>query len=199
MISRYALVLATYFAEKEAYREERIKVYKYGFELLISTILNILGIVLLSIILGALEGGILFCIAFIPLRLVAGGYHAKHHWSCILGFNVTFLGFIMLHHYMNNEHALPYSMTAIIVSSLLIWSLAPVEAVNKPLKELQRETQRKKSVTLACINLTLILLFYFVPTLTKHAQLFAFYSSGTLAASFFIVVAIFTRSSSESR
>ena len=189
MISKYALVLANHFAEKDMYSKEKINVYKYGFELLISTVLNISGILLISIVLGVIEGAVLFCMAFIPLRLAAGGYHAKHHWSCILGFNVIFFGFIMLHLYMNTKYALPYSLAAIAVSALLALSLAPVEAVNKPLKAAQRESQRKKSVLISSINFVLVLLFFVVPSIAKYAPFLAIYSSGTLAASLLLVVA----------
>ncbi|MDD3393236.1 MAG: accessory gene regulator B family protein [Anaerotignum sp.] len=189
MISKYALVLANHFAEKDMYSKEKINVYKYGFELLISTVLNISGILLISIVLGVIEGAVLFCMAFIPLRLAAGGYHAKHHWSCILGFNVIFFGIIMLHRYMNIKYALPYSLAAIAVSALLVWSLAPVEAFNKPLKDVQRERQRKKSVLISSINLALVLLFFVVPSIAKYAPFLAIYSSGTLAASLLLVVA----------
>lgn len=189
MISKYALLLANHFAKKDMYSKEKINVYRYGFELLISTVLNISGILLISIILGVIEGAMLFCLAFIPLRLVAGGYHAKHHWSCIFGFNVIFFGFIMLHHYMNIEYALPYSLAAIAVSALLVWSLAPVEAVNKPLKDVQRDKQRKKSVIISSLNLALVLLFFVVPSISKYAPALSIYSSGTLAASLLLTVA----------
>lgn len=190
MISKYALVLANHFAKKEMYSKEKINVYKYGFELLISTVLNISGIILISIILGGIEGAALFCMAFIPLRLTAGGYHAKHHWSCILGFNIIFLVFILLHHYMNIEYAFPYSLAAIAISALLVWSLAPVEAVNKPLKAAQRETQRKKSVVISSINLALVLLFFAVPAIDNFTPFLAIYSSGALAASLSLVMVV---------
>lgn len=189
MISKYALALASYFAKKDMYSKEKINVYKYGFELLISTVLNLSGIFLISIIWGEIEGIMFFCMAFIPLRLTAGGYHAKHHWSCILGFNAIYFGFIMFHHYMNIKYALPYSLAAIAVSSLLVWSLAPVEAINKPLKDGQRENQRNKSIVISSINLALVLLFFAVPAIAKYAPFLAIYSSGALAASLFLVVA----------
>ena len=190
MISKYAMVLANHFSEKDMYSKEKISVYKYGFELLISTVLNLSGVLVISIILGEIEGAVLFCMAFIPLRLAAGGYHAKHHWSCIIGFNVIFFAFIVLHHYMNIEYALPYSLVAITVSSLIVWSFAPVEAVNKPLKVVHRQTQRKKSIIISNINLVLVLLYFAIHAIAKHAHFLAIYSSGALAASLSLVIAV---------
>jgi len=91
---------------------------------------------------------------------------------------------------MNVGYLLLYSLSAIALLSLLIWLLAPVEAINKPLKEAQKKTQRKKSVVIACINLALAPIFYFVPALNRYAQIFGFYSSGMLAASLSLLAAV---------
>jgi accessory gene regulator B len=128
--------------------------------------------------------------AFIPLRLSAGGYHAKNHWSCILGFNITFFGFAALHLYMNMGNAQHYSLISVIISSLLVWSLASVEAVNKPLKDEQKGKQRKQSIIIVSINIAVTLLFYTVDAFAEYSPFLAFYNSGALAASIFLVVAM---------
>lgn len=190
MISKYALVLASHFANIEIYEKDKIGIYKYGFELLISTALNMLGIFIIALSTGTLLGAVFFCLAFIPLRLSAGGYHAKHHWSCILGFNAIFTGFVLLNKYVIAEYAFPYALAAIAVSSLLIWTLAPVEALNKPLKATQRVQQRERSIIIACVNLALVLLFNAVSWLARYEYFLAFYSSGALAAGGTLVVAV---------
>ena len=91
---------------------------------------------------------------------------------------------------MNAGYLLSYSLSTIALSSLLIRLLAPIEAVNKPLKDAQKKTQRKKSVVIASINLKMALIFYFVPALNGYAQIFGFYSSGVLAASLSLLAAV---------
>ena len=189
MISKFALVLAGHFADRDIYKREEISIYKYGFELLLSTILNMAGILLISVFMDTVVGAVFFCAAFIPLRLSAGGYHAKHHWSCIVGFNIIFLAFAALHHYMSAGHILPYLLVSVLISSLLIWSLAPVEAVNKPLKDEQRKRQRQRSIIIACVNLAITLLFFTGQSINKFLPLFAFYNSGALAASLSLLAA----------
>lgn len=189
MIAELALTLAKYFSAKEVYGKDKVVVYKYGFELLLSTIINLLGIFLISVVMGSVVDGILFCTAFIPLRLAAGGYHAKHHWSCIGIFNITFLAFAVLNRYLPAKYALIYALIAIMISSILIWVLAPVEAVNKPLKEAQREIQRQRSIVLACVNITLVLLFFGLERIRPFTPLFAYYCSGALAASLSLLIA----------
>lgn len=191
MISRFALVFAKHFASREVYGHEKINVYRYGFELLLSTVMNLLGLLIISMLLSVPIGAILFCMAFIPLRLAAGGYHAKHHWSCILEFNLIFLGFAILSQYLPSECVLIYSLLLSVISSIVIWSLAPVEAVNKPLVGIKKEKQRAKSITIACINLAVTLGFCSLKELrfSLPLPLLFFYISGAFAASMSLVAA----------
>ena len=189
MISRLALIWASFFAARNIYPHEKIDIYKYGFELLISTALNFLSILIISTLMGVISGAVLFCAAFIPLRLAAGGYHAKHHWSCVLGFNIVFLIFAHLNRLMIVEFTYLYIIASAIISTLFIWSLAPVAAVNKPLKVNQRERLRKRSIVIACVNLAVAELFCLVGALRNYSAFFAFYNSGALAASLSLIAA----------
>ena len=189
MISKLALILADYFATKSVYKHEEVNIYKYGFELLISTILNTIGILLVSLLMEVTIGAVLFCAAFVPLRLSAGGYHAKHHWSCILGFSMVFLVFALLNRFTLMEHIIPYSIASTIISALLVWSLAPVEAVNKPLGADRKSKQRHRSIYIVCVNLAVTEFFYAIKALNDYSTFLAFYNSGALAASLSLIVA----------
>lgn len=192
MIEKLSLALAKYFANKDVYSHNKINVYKYGFELLLSTVINLSCILLISIIMGVTIEAIFFCVAFIPLRLAAGGYHAKHHWSCVLEFNMIFLGFAVLQRFISIDFSMHFSFCAVIISSISIWSFAPVEALNKPLKPEQRKRQRNRSLLIACSNIAISLLFYTTDILGEYLKILAFYMSGALAASLSLTVAIIT-------
>ena len=69
-----------------SYQDE--KVYIYGFELLYSFSINILCILLWSTILGCVASVFTFLLFFVPIRIVAGGYHAKTYGSCFFGTNL---------------------------------------------------------------------------------------------------------------
>ena len=187
MIKKLAGVMACYCAEKEIYPPEKKNIYAYGFELLISTALNALGILITALFMDALLGAVLFTLAFIPLRINAGGYHTKHHWSCFLMVNIVFLLFAVLVKYMSASYVLPYVVFSCMVSSMLIWALSPVEAENKPLSGNQRERLRKRSIIIASINMTLTLIFVFIPQLPLTYM--GYYSSGALAASGSLIAA----------
>jgi accessory gene regulator B len=196
MIAKLAEKTALFFAKKNVYEYNKIDIYKYGFELLISTIINSFCIFLISILLGIVFEALLFVVAFIPLRLSAGGYHAKHHWSCILSMSITFSIFALILKYMNSNFVLLYSISTVFVSSLLIWAFSPVEAVNKPLKDEQREKQRSQSILLVSMNMAVATISYLFPLVPKI--MIAFYVSGMLAASLLLVVAIATNKTKRS-
>lgn len=189
MISKYALILARGFADKGIYKQEEINIYYYGFELLISTVLNLLGIFVVSVLMSVVSGAVLFCSAFIPLRLASGGYHAKHHWSCILGFNILFMIFALIQRFLPVTLILPYSLFSTMLSALIVWTLAPMEAINKPLKQEHKERQRKRSIFLICINMAITLLVCSLRSLCVLLPFLAFYCSGMLASSISLVMA----------
>lgn len=187
MISKLAEKAAHYYVDKNLIEESQIMIYKYGFELLISTLVSMIAIACISIGLGISIGSFVFLLAFIPLRQTAGGYHAKHHWSCILGFAFIFLLSSITLNYMNPAYLLHYSLIAVMISSILVWSFAPVEASNKPLKAHAKEKQRKRSITLSNLNLTIVLLAYAFHNIPIN--LLAFYATGALIAGVLLVAA----------
>lgn len=187
MIKRLAAGASTYYSSRGIIARDKQEVYAYGFELLISTILNIAGILIISMYYGSILCAVLFMLAFVPLRLSAGGYHAKHHVSCILGFNTIFLGFVLLLKHIDPDVLSLYSLISVTVSAIFVWCFAPVEATNKPLKSEQRQHQRTNSIVLASINLVVAFVYFLVPSLP--VVLLSYYVSGVLCASILLLIA----------
>jgi len=62
----------------------QISIYEYGFELLFSTVSTLSFVLLLSILGNYVSQAIIFLLYFIPIRIVAGGYHAKSYDRCFI-------------------------------------------------------------------------------------------------------------------
>jgi accessory gene regulator B len=186
MIAKLAENMAIFYANKSVYEHDQVEVYKYGFELLISTLINCFNVLIISILLGTPLDALLFMVAFIPLRTTAGGYHARHHWSCILAFNAIFFVFSIFCKHLAIGLVMPYALVAVIISSLFVWSFSPVEAVNKPLTAEKRERNRKNSVIITCINMVLVIVLYYLPILSVES--ISFYVSGALTAGLLLPV-----------
>lgn len=187
MIKHFAQKASKYYSDRLIIDPSKQEIYSYGFELLISTAINFIGIFLISCVFKCFFESFLFMAAFIPLRLTAGGYHAKHHWSCILGFNLLFFLFMVLIFCLNSNALSLYSLIATSISSVLICCLAPVEAANRPLNRKQHRQQKNRSITLSLINITIV----FVNSLIvqQFDRLLTYYSSGALCVGLLLIVA----------
>ena len=155
--------------------------YIYSFELLFSTVFNFIGIAIVSWLAGNLLYGALFVPTFLTIRLSAGGYHAKRHITCILGFNFIYVGFCMSLVSLPISLCPSYIAAAALNSLILILLFSPVEAPNKPLQPYERKRQRKRSIALASliISIALIASLFF----SRLLPLICWFISGLLCAS----------------
>ena len=71
--------------------DANLKILKYGLNILYSTFLGILGVILCGIILKSSIYSFLFLLFYCPLRLFIGGYHAKTNFFCITLFIFIFI------------------------------------------------------------------------------------------------------------
>lgn len=189
MIKKLALATATYFSAKGQYSEESINVYAYGFEILIATIWNAIGLLLLSLLMGVVPESIVFSLALIPLRSTAGGYHTQNHWSCFLSTMIVFVLITLFLQSISYTMLTSYVAFAALVSSVLVWLFSPFRAINNPLKKEQKAIFRKRSLTITTINMAITIIVFFIPH--PPMKYLAFYQSGALAASLTLAAAVF--------
>ena len=64
--------------------------YVYGYELLISSVISVLIVVLVSIICGDFRYSLSFLLGFVLQRIYIGGYHATSHIRCYFAFSGMF-------------------------------------------------------------------------------------------------------------
>ena len=187
MINKMASFITHYFIKKEIITRNEYDIYLYGFELLISTIINGMSIIMISLFMGCFFGGILFMIAFIPLRITTGGYHAKNHFLCFLTINITFGILLLCIRLVSIDNAIPVSLFIVLFSSLSIWGFAPVGNKNKPLSYTQVNYLKTKSLYFATINMLLLIFLFIFPN--ALFLLLIYYYSGVFAASASLIVA----------
>lgn len=130
--------------------------YVYGYELLISSVISVLIVVLVSIICGDLRYSLSFLLGFVIQRIYIGGYHATSHIRCYFAFSGMFLICVLL----SKLIAAPYIFRIITTALLLTISIlfAPVEAKNKPLNEKKRLKYKIIASTLSAIDFIFALL-----------------------------------------
>lgn len=116
--------------------------YSYGFRQGAVFLLNIATMLCIGWRMGMVKESITFMLAYLPLRRMAGGYHARTQLRCYL------LGIVLTVSVLLAVKWLPWnlylcSVLLIVSTGIIIW-LAPVEDQNKPLDEMEKERYAKK-------------------------------------------------------
>lgn len=91
MINYISKMITNFFLQQESISEDEKEIYQYGVEITISSILNILFVLLLSILFRSLLSGIVFLMCFIYVRRYTGGYHAETYFRCNSALCITYI------------------------------------------------------------------------------------------------------------
>lgn len=188
MISKASLRLSDVMARNGIIKPEDAAVYSYGLELMISTFLSILEVIIISFILSEPLAGVLYMLAFIPIRSTAGGYHATTHLYCQLTFAISFTIFILAAKLLA-AYILPVYLVAISVMNLItVLILSPIGTSKKPMTELKRKTNRKRSIIISTAYVLIGALSFFAGK--AYMEYFTYFAMGQFAAMISMFVAI---------
>ena len=171
---------ASFMAKYNLIPLNALSVYTYGFEIMISTFFTTMAIVGVSLVMHEPIAWIIFLIAFIPERVVAGGYHEKTAFRCHI--LAAFLFFMLLVVFKLWKFSVLFSfITSFILLIVVLW-ISPVEAPNKPLTSQKQRLNRKKNIRFALFDfgLSFILIthilswsdFFIIYYLSKWVLLF---------------------------
>lgn len=120
--------------------------YKYGIEITISSILNIVIIVILSLLFKGFYEGMIFLLVFIPTRQFTGGFHADTYFRCNLTFAVCFT-ITLFSCRCTAEMLSVWTKTALLLGELiLIAAICPIKNEHKPINE-KRQYIRCKALS----------------------------------------------------
>lgn len=145
MFAKTAERITEQLKEANAITTGQYEICKFGVQQGLIILLNLLTVIILGSIMGEFWQTIFFIIVFIPLRVYAGGFHAKTPLRCYVysSFFMIIILVAMKYLWIINEFTCIF---VISVSSIIIGVLAPVETANKPLEERERKVYRKKMI-----------------------------------------------------
>jgi len=143
--------ISSFFVVQGIILEDDLEVYSYSFEILLSTLQSFCALAILSIISGTVLQTILFMSGFVPLRLIAGGYHAKNHFRCFIILIFVYVAFLSVLCFLPADNTIPVIILSSLLTVLLVFIFAPSEDSNKPIssKETIRFRQRSR-LAVAC-------------------------------------------------
>lgn len=132
-------------------------IYIHGLKHGVFMILNIISIIIIGILFNMLLESIIFILAYSPLRSYAGGYHADTILNCyIFSIALTIIAMISI------KHIPPLNYTILfltIVSAGLVFLLAPVESINKPLSKEERKQYKNIARIMCAIEIVIVVIF----------------------------------------
>lgn len=138
-------------------QKDEVAVCKYGIDIFIASFLEIASILLIAVILGNFVETVLLFLAFIPLRVYAGGYHADTKLKCYLislmmyGIAYGIAAVLPCETYLLNVFGTIFSLITVLIK-------APIIHRNKTVNAVERKHYRKISIEICLFETTAVLL-----------------------------------------
>lgn len=152
-----SLSLSEMLSEQGFIKKDDIEVCSYGFQVFFTSFLEIASVLLISVFLKNFIPTVLFFLAFIPLRIYSGGYHADTKLRCYIVLLVTYAIFTALMLYTPKWVFVPLETLVSAAILFLSFFFAPIENKNKKLAEKEKLFYKKVSLVVAGIESLIIL------------------------------------------
>ena len=132
-------------------KEEDAEIYIYGINQILTSVFNVSSALIIGLILGTFFETVVFMAAYIPLRIFAGGYHAKTSLRCYI-FSVIMLVIVSLDiKYLPLAEWVYYAI--LLAAAIVVLVLSPVEDRNKPLDEIEHKVYKRRAIFIAAAEL----------------------------------------------
>lgn len=141
-----------------------LEIYVYGFELIISSIIETSALLLVGFLIGKIIETMLFLFSFSSIRFFSGGYHANSYLKC---FAVTLVNYFLVLLLINK--LIDFSVNMIFAVSLVVFGLSlalfikvcPVKSNSKTI--IKPKKQKILSIIALCTNIVLsgVLIYVF--------------------------------------
>lgn len=146
-------------------REEQQAVYVYGFKLLFSTLICIGSMLLLGVLAGCLKMTVVFLLYFFPIRIAAGGYHAKSYRNCFFltnGIAIFCVGGAWFLQRCRGVLTEVLLFGGLIGTVVVIWKEAPIIPKRYRHKTNRYRINRRYAHIILGMELIILLLAYFL-------------------------------------
>ena len=185
MLLRISKRIVSGWNESGITMREYEEAYVYGVQLLLSTLINTSCIALISTVVGCPYAWIPFLVGFIPIRVTAGGYHAKTPLLCSVVFCSSYCIGLLLIESAYDTAQIMICIVNSIVAMLVVYLISPIPASNKPL--LSREKKKKRALSLCTTSI--LLLISVILLHLQVAQSFTIYLTyGEITSAFFLIL-----------
>lgn len=146
MLHKIAEKITLFYIRKNKVEQCEKETYDYCFEVLLSTAINLIAIIIMALVTKLYIETLCFTICFMSLRGASGGFHAKTHLGCFIVLLITYSALPISYLFINLSTLKFVSIGFISLGSILILILAPVDNINNPFAVDMKKKLRLKSV-----------------------------------------------------
>ena len=158
MIHHASKMIAVFLVLHEVIDEKDMEIYVYGYEALLSGIIDIIIAFSIGLLFNDLLKITVFLIEFVSVRLYTGGYHANTYLKCKILFSAIVISVVIMTRF---EYPSIFALFIILVFILMVFRFTPIENKNKPLTEEQKYEYRRLSRMLSIGWSSVAVLSYF--------------------------------------
>lgn len=158
MIATLSNKITSFLLQEKSIQESDYDIYQYGIEITISSILNVVLILLVSIITKTMISGMIFFSIFVILRQFTGGYHASTYFRCNTILVATYISVLLLSRYVVLSF---WIYCLLILSGLLpVTIFAPVRNKHKQLTRDECSKHKRTAIIIySVLSFTGLLIF----------------------------------------
>ncbi len=160
MIHHISENIAGMLVRNQVVRSDEKDIYVYGLEVGIGNAVLLLSLLLISLLTGYIWHFLVFLAVFLPLRIFAGGAHAKTQLRCFMVSVSTYLLSLLALGFAPEFFRSPVMMSVAGAALLVTAAIAPAEHKNNPLLPEERTRNRRIVWILLPIDLIIYILFY---------------------------------------
>lgn len=182
--------IANFLGNQKIIDKNEVDICRYGLEVFASSTIMLLCILLISIFAGNFLETIFFFMAFIPLRIYAGGYHANTKFRCFLTSLVVYFLFTFLLYIIPQGIYTTVCLGEIFFTLAVILLFSPVIHINKNVNKKEILHYRKISINICMLEIMVVSVLILI--LKNHTIVLSF-ALGQLAEALAILTAIIKR------
>lgn len=137
MIKQFANNITFFLIQENIIQEDDAEVYLYGTEQILINLITFVMIGLMATIIDVWIETVFFFVGMVPIRIVAGGYHAKTPQKCNILSVLVYVLNVFLINLLTCFMTYPFIIIICTMVLVIIFHYAPVDHKNRVLNDLE--------------------------------------------------------------
>jgi accessory gene regulator B len=142
--------MAFFLVRKEIVGAEKSEICSFGLEILFATAINGILVVTASLVLGVFWQTVLMLAPFVLIRNNAGGFHAKTHVGCMLGFLTVYIAGVIAMSSVSLDTAQTVMFISLPIAASVILIIGALPHKNRPVSSRELARFKIKARLLSC-------------------------------------------------